>query len=222
MRHNKKIINLLSAIGLLIFFIFTSLATKAVEIKRLKGNVQQNLLVISGHVTDENGNPISGVSLTVKWTEKETISDENGAFKIENVAAQDTVFIKHPGYQNAQFVVERSKLNYFVKIKKASKNISSQARPPVLGKTMDITGRIYDDIGNALPDAILVVKGQNQGGSTNNLGEFNLSRVPLNSTVVVTHVRFFSEEFLVKKEESNYQVALRKNPILLNEIIISG
>ena len=221
MNNSKEISSLSSAILVLFLVAFASTVGKAMEISG-HNNDHQNLTTIQGHVTDETGNPISGAILTVKWTEREARSDVNGEFKIENVSEKDTIVVKHPGYYTVEFAVERLKLNYFISLKIKGKVVSLQPGLSSKSEKMDITGRIYDDKGAPLPDATLVVKGENQGGSTNNNGEFNLPQVPVNSKMTITHISFFSEEFTVKKGESNYQLSLRKNPMLLNEVVIVG
>jgi len=44
-----------------------------------------NALNIHGKVVDENGKPVPGVTVTVKGTKKQTITDENGEFTLSNV-----------------------------------------------------------------------------------------------------------------------------------------
>ncbi len=50
-----------------------------------KDTTSTNLLNIHGKVVDENGKPVPGVTVTVKGTKKQTITDENGEFTIPGV-----------------------------------------------------------------------------------------------------------------------------------------
>lgn len=180
------------------------------------------LITIQGHITDERGNPIPGATLSVKWTERETSSDEHGSFRIENVTEKDTIEVSHTDYQSLQFPVEKAKTNYFITLKTAQKNTSGKSQPAAKGTLINISGKIYDDKGTALPDAILIVKGQNQGAFTNSKGEFSLSDVPTNAIVIISHVNFHSEEFIVEKSRSVYQLALRKKKIELDELVVEA
>jgi TonB family protein len=207
--------HLLLTVPILISFAFPSAA------KNLPESSIHALITIHGHITDETGNPLAGAILAVKWTDREIFSDQNGEFKIENITEKDTIVVNYSGYQSTQFRMERSKLNYFITLKTATASSSLQAVSPN-DTRMDIKGKVFDDRGIALPDAILIVKGQNQGGSTNSNGEFALAKVPVNSTIIISHVSFFPDEFTIKKSESTYHRTLQKSAIHLDEIVVVG
>jgi TonB-dependent starch-binding outer membrane protein SusC len=46
---------------------------------------EQDPIDVTGKVVDENGKPVAGVTVTVKGTRKQTITNENGEFKISQV-----------------------------------------------------------------------------------------------------------------------------------------
>ena len=207
--------------------IFSSLCPAlASKLSNESGNVSTlkhvAVITIQGHVTDEAGNPVSGARLNVKWAERVSVSDQNGEFKIENLTEKDTIVVTHSYYQMVQFALEKSKTNYFISMKKAIKTNSSDGTSTPNGESIDISGKVYDDKGVALPDAFLIVKGGNQGGSTNSNGEFNLPQVPINSKIIVTHISFYSGEFTVTKSQPAYQIALQKNLMHLDELVVVG
>jgi TonB family protein len=179
---------------------------------------------IRGHVTDASGSPLSGVTLGVKWTERTTLTNQIGEFTLENVLENDTIEVNHPGYQPYQFSGQKSIVNYFITLKPAAKT----APPPVApsrttpGEKMDIAGKIYDDKGSALADAILIVNGGGQGSFTNSKGEFTLTQVPINGTVVISHVSFISKPFKVQKSQTRYESTLSKDLKLLDEVVVVG
>ena len=70
--------------------------------------VQDNITV-TGKVTDESGNPLTGVTVLQKGTENSTISDINGDFSIE--ASDDGVLVFSLVAHNPQHVYLGS--NYF-------------------------------------------------------------------------------------------------------------
>jgi len=224
---------ILTVVWVLIGFVFISATKKLPDFNRLVSERRLEtkiLLTIQGHVTDEAGNPIAGATLTVKWTERQTSSDQNGEFKIENVTEKDTIAVNISGYQTSQFRVERSKLNYFITLKAASKEVASSppsstrqksevvaaARLKPNGDAMHITGKIFDDKGIGLPDAFLFVNGSGQRSLTNSNGEFVMSDVPINAKIT------FSQEFTVIESQLTYHRALQKSVIHLDEIVVVG
>ncbi len=187
---------------------------------------------IHGHVTDESGNAMADVTFTIKWTERTTRSNQNGEFAFENISEKDTIEVNHPGYQNFQFPIQRSKINYFITLKATPKQASSSPSSTVrkvnpapsksTGETMDIAGKIYDDKGTGLADAFLIINGSDQGGFSDGKGEFQLKSVPINSTVVISHISFISKQFKVLKSQVNYEQTLTKDLKQLDEVVVVG
>ncbi len=53
---------------------------------------------ISGKVTDENGSPLRGASVSIKYKTGGTTSDENGRFSIIAPSAKTTLIFSFVGY----------------------------------------------------------------------------------------------------------------------------
>ena len=53
---------------------------------------------ISGTIKDEKGEPLSGAAVLVKGTSNGTITDNNGAFKLTNVAKSSILVVTFVGY----------------------------------------------------------------------------------------------------------------------------
>lgn len=60
---------------------------------------------LSGKILDDSSEPILGASIFSRSTVQSTISDENGLFQLENIAAGDTIFISHIGYESRTLAV---------------------------------------------------------------------------------------------------------------------
>src|ERR1035437_9461006 len=45
--------------------------------------LQQSKIKVSGKVTDQNSQPMYGVTVSIKGTQKATLTDANGAFNVE-------------------------------------------------------------------------------------------------------------------------------------------
>ncbi len=70
----------------------------------------QNVLAISGKVSSDKGEGIPGVSIYVKGTTKGVISDENGAFKIENLAEKSRLIFSAVGFLTQEMEVNNQTL----------------------------------------------------------------------------------------------------------------
>jgi TonB-linked SusC/RagA family outer membrane protein len=77
----------------------------------------------------------------------------------------------------------------------AASILSSSSPPPV-----DIHGRVTDSLGNPLPGVSVTVKGSKIFVATDANGEFSLTNIPSNATIVVTHIGFEKTEFKLKGE----------------------
>ena len=77
---------------------------------RKLSDLQQN--VVRGVVTDENGNPIPGVTVVIKGTTRGTTTDLNGNYLLENVAPQSTLVVSFIGYINQEILIgDRAQVN---------------------------------------------------------------------------------------------------------------
>ncbi|RZK39303.1 MAG: SusC/RagA family TonB-linked outer membrane protein [Pedobacter sp.] len=77
-----------------------------------KPNIELNklfLVPITGRVTDESGQPLAGVSILVKGTQKTAQTDDKGSFKID-VELKQTLIIRYIGYTPKEIVVENTNL----------------------------------------------------------------------------------------------------------------
>ncbi|NML39748.1 TonB-dependent receptor [Chitinophaga sp. G-6-1-13] len=79
--------------------------TVIVTRKAAAGSIAPTAVVatISGRVTDEKGNPLAYVSISIKGTQKGTHSDENGAFKLE-ARETDVLVFSLVGYTPREMV----------------------------------------------------------------------------------------------------------------------
>ncbi|MDP2888985.1 MAG: SusC/RagA family TonB-linked outer membrane protein, partial [Bacteroidota bacterium] len=119
-------------------------------------------------------------------------------------------------------ILEGSGLTYTVNnklivIHKAGENLdvlSSQ-------QTNKVSGKITDSSGGSLPGVSIVVKGTTNGTITNIDGEYSLSNVPANSTIVFSFVGMKTEEILVGNK-TVINVTLTEETIGLEEVVAVG
>jgi TonB-linked SusC/RagA family outer membrane protein len=60
---------------------------------------------VSGTVTDQQQKPLIGASIKIKNTERGTLTDQNGAFSLNNVDENAILVVSYVGYQNTEIPV---------------------------------------------------------------------------------------------------------------------
>ncbi len=97
---------------------------------------------ISGKVVDESGQPLIGVNVLIKNTKTGTITDINGAFKLNAPTVESVLLFRYIGYITKEFVVGNNNTVNIV-LNEDSKNLEEVV---VIGygeqKRMDITGSV--------------------------------------------------------------------------------
>ena len=102
---------------------------------------------ISGTVTDDKGNPLSGVSITIKGTSQGTTTNDKGQFRL--VVKEDgnyTLLVSYVGYDNKEIAVG-DKNSYSVQLKEATQLLNdvivvgygTQKRKSVTGAISKVT-----------------------------------------------------------------------------------
>lgn len=87
--------------------------------------------------------------------------------------------------------------------------------------SIDVKGRILNETGEAVAGASIMVKGSNQGTTTNEMGEFELKNVDENATLVFSSVNM--QTFEMKIEGRTYLVVSMKQNILeLDKTVITA
>ncbi|MEA1785547.1 SusC/RagA family TonB-linked outer membrane protein [Arenibacter sp. GZD96] len=89
-----------------------------------------------------------------------------------------------------------------------------------LAKAQDVSGTVSDASG-PLPGASIVVKGTTNGAQTDFDGNYSLSNVPNNATLVFSYIGFKSVEIAVNGR-STINVTLEEDAQALDEVIIIG
>ncbi|MBD1420141.1 SusC/RagA family TonB-linked outer membrane protein [Sphingobacterium chuzhouense] len=98
----KKLTKRLLHYILVPFFVFSTLIAAA------QGQTKN----ISGTITDEDGEAMIGVSVTVKGEQKTTVSDREGNYTISNIQPTDVLVFSLIGYQTLEELAgERSEIN---------------------------------------------------------------------------------------------------------------
>ncbi len=89
------------------------------------------------------------------------------------------------------------------------------------GQQQKISGKVADSQGQPLPGVTVVVKGSAQGTITDTDGNYSISNVPENGTLVFTFVGMKMQEILVSKR-TVINVTLQEETIGLDEVVAIG
>lgn len=102
----------------------------------------QNLVTVSGTVADENNQPIPGVSIKIKGSNKGTMSETNGSFKID-APKNSSLLLSYLGYSPEEINVGEINKSVNVKLKPINSQLDQVV---IIGygevKKKDLTGAI--------------------------------------------------------------------------------
>ncbi|MDD7447762.1 MAG: TonB-dependent receptor [Phocaeicola sp.] len=88
-------------------------------------------------------------------------------------------------------------------------------------KQVKITGTVVDGLGEPVISASVTEKGSTNGTITDMNGKFTLS-VPVGAIVEVSFIGFASQQFTVKAGETQYNITLKEDQQLLEEVVVVG
>jgi len=139
-RQQGKKLNWTALFAITLFMLMAPIATWA----------QQKTIV--GKVTDENGNPLSGVSIVIQNSKNGTSTGLDGSFQIAAAEGQ-TLVLSYVGYQLSQIVVGQSS-TYAVSMKSASQALDqvvvvgygTQKRALVTGAVSSVTSKTLNEL----------------------------------------------------------------------------
>ena len=113
--------------------------------------------------------------------------------------------------------------NYIVLMKKANRNASTIAdmirSAQQQGKT--ITGKVTDTSGFPLPGVTIIIKGTTRGTVTDADGNYSLSNVPDDATLVFSFVGMESQEVQVGNR-TKIDVVMQEETVSLEEVVAIG
>lgn len=84
-----------------------------------------------------------------------------------------------------------------------------------------ISGRVKDETGSGLPGVTVVLKGSQQGTTTDSEGQYNIAVTGSNPTLVFSYVGYLSQEVVVGNRTS-VDLSLKADDKTLDEIVVIG
>lgn len=154
---------------------------------------------VTGLVTDENGAPIAGVSVTIKGTRTGVVTGADGAYRIEIPATAKALELSFVGYESAEIVLSAQSA-YNIQLRQAQNKLDEVVvvaygtvkRGDFTGSAStisaaDIKNRPLTNVTNALPGSAPGVQTSAAGGSPGSspgirirgFGSVNASSSPL-------------------------------------------
>jgi TonB-dependent starch-binding outer membrane protein SusC len=88
-------------------------------------------------------------------------------------------------------------------------------------QSVQVSGKIVDDTGDALPGANVLVKGTTSGTTTDASGNFTLNVADPNATLVFSFIGYLSQEVAINGQTS-FNITLRPDVISLSEVVVTG
>lgn len=181
--------------------------------------------VITGHVTDEEGNPIASVSVLVKGTKTGTATDNNGNFSLEAGIGNVLVF-SSVSYGTKEVKITRSsfiiKLSLQVKPLEqlvVSGNVVAVKRKADVSSVTVLTGKDIEalpgfNLVNILEGVVPGVTVNSLGTTLGRVGEYFNSQLLVRGATIKVYV-----DGVVYAAESNYLAMINKDDIDRIEIV---
>jgi hypothetical protein len=202
-------------------------------------SINRNGKDIKGMVRDANG-PLPGVTVSVKGTAINTLTDSQGNFILRDVPYRSTLDITDVGYDTKQVMIKKQ--DSLIIAMQPAKNVlnevvvigyGTQKKVAVTGSvstatakevnTNTIEGIVTDDTGDPLPGATVKIKGTSTGTVTDGKGKFMLhSATPVTGTILaVDYIGYEHKDIAVGKSDS-LVIAMHANGNALSEVVTTG
>ncbi|MCD6366769.1 MAG: SusC/RagA family TonB-linked outer membrane protein, partial [Bacteroidales bacterium] len=125
----------------------------------------------------------------------------------------ETLDVLFDGTSVKHVVHDRYIMLYPKEMDSFSESISSQQQT--------ITGIVTDNSGQPLPGVTVVVKGTTNGTVTNSDGQYSISSLPKNATLVFSFVGMKTQEVVITKQQQ-INVTMKEEAVNIDEVIAVG
>jgi Ca-activated chloride channel homolog len=125
-------------------------------------------VTITGKVTTQNGKPLAGVNIKVKWTSSGTTSDKDGNYKITTNLREGVLVFSYQGFKTVEERIQ-DKIIINVKMKEEAIGLQGTNAPPPESKK-ERAFESYDKVSPIAAGAISVQSFQNYNNNFNTEG----------------------------------------------------
>ncbi len=194
-------------------------------------------IAINGKV--KNGNKVlSNAIISIKGTEHKTVSLENGLFSIyiPNELAQNqefvTLVVEYEGLETKEIEVKTSPTNQFIEIDFEEKefvftapNLEAESFRTLgftvlIPDSITVKGKLSDETGETLVGVTVLVKGTNKGTVTDMEGNYTLTDVPQNATLVFSYISCKDKEIELETNQTTLNTTLDEDTHNLGLIVL--
>jgi TonB-linked SusC/RagA family outer membrane protein len=89
-------------------------------------------------------------------------------------------------------------------------------------QNISVRGQVTDSLGRPLQGVSVVEKGTKKGTTTNTSGEFTLSSVPQNGTIVFSYIGLLTKEVQVSRANQNLTVVMVEDASNVQSVVVTG
>ena len=200
-------------------------------------SVNRNGRDVKGMVRDANG-PLPGVTVSVKGTTINTLTDSQGNFILHDVPYRSTLDITDLGYDTKHIMIKKQD-SLLIAMQPAKNMLNevavvgygTQKRVAITGSvatgknasTNTIKGVVTDDAGQPLPGATVKIKGSNTGTVTDVKGQFTLHLTTLGAgTILVVDYIGFERKNITAGKSDSLVIAMQPNSNALSEVVTTA
>jgi len=131
-------------------------------------------ITVTGKVTNEKGEPVSGVAIIVKGTTIGTLSDTDGNYQMKLESEDVTLVFSMMGYEKQELVVEdKTEANVTLKFDLVREILYGDPdRVKNKKYEFQVRGKITNEKGDPIPGATVIIKGKQTGTITDMDGNY--------------------------------------------------
>ncbi|NII28484.1 TonB-dependent receptor [Pseudoflavitalea sp. X16] len=220
-----------------------TIIVKPKEVRSFTAASAPVLIAIRGTVQDEEGNPLMGVSITIKGSDKGVTTSANGEFSIPEADENATLVFSSVGYE-AQTIPVQKRTSFFVRLKRSTKALDEMyiigygtttkrystgsvtritsddiSKQPVTNVLLAMQGRmpgVYVAQNNGLPGAGLTI--QIRGANSLNRTPGQLPYTINQPLYIIDGVPYLSEPINTQSTTSNVLPSAEGNTHPMNTI----
>ena len=158
---------------------------------KVYSNNSKKEITVSGKITDQKGNPVSGAAVLVKGTTIGTISDMDGNYQLNLEDEKATLVFMMVGFEKKEKDVD-GKTQLDIKLAQEEKTKSKEIKVPGYADQISasgnnkykVSGKVTNEKGDPVPGTAILIKGKTIGTVSDMNGNYEIDcEVPIETLV---------------------------------------
>ncbi len=171
-------------------------------------NTSFEKMTVSGKITNESSEPLSGVAVLIKGKPVGTITDQNGNYELKLDKGNSDIIYSKAGFEKQNITVNGNFTNNVVlKENKTAPSVTIQKQEEY---TQTISGQITNKQGDPLSSVNVIIKGKPMGTISDPDGNYVIGLEEKNETLIFSLTGYEKVEIPVKKK-NKINVTLKEN-----------